>query len=181
MFFILDNFLPFYLARYLTILPCPFTYLWKFQNNEKTPGDIIILHKCTKNHDHMLYCPWDTAHDTCNCCYSFWVFFTPFTPLTAQKTKFQKNEKNTWRYHHFTHLYQTLWSDDIRFLRYVGPPLVGQKRWHIEMGVPPKNFITLKYQVMIYYKNFITSAFPINFFEKKQKLFSLNLIVCAPY
>ena len=94
MFFILDNFLPFYLARYLTILPCPFTYLWKFQNNEKTPGDIIILHKCTKNHDHILYCPWDTAHDTCNCCYSFWVFFTPFTLLTAQKTKFQKNEKN---------------------------------------------------------------------------------------
>ena len=29
----------------------------KFQkkNKEKTLGD-IILHKCTKNHDHMLYC-----------------------------------------------------------------------------------------------------------------------------
>ena len=23
---------------------------------KKTPGDIIILHNCTKNHDHMLYC-----------------------------------------------------------------------------------------------------------------------------
>ena len=23
---------------------------------KKTTGDIIILHKCTKNHDHMLYC-----------------------------------------------------------------------------------------------------------------------------
>ena len=22
----------------------------------KVPGDIIILHNCTKNHDHMLYC-----------------------------------------------------------------------------------------------------------------------------
>ena len=27
-----------------------------FEKNEKTPGDIIILHKCTKNHDHMLHC-----------------------------------------------------------------------------------------------------------------------------
>ena len=23
---------------------------------KKTPGDIIVLHKCTKNQDHMLYC-----------------------------------------------------------------------------------------------------------------------------
>ena len=30
--------------------------IWK-----KTPGSIIILHNCTKNHDHMLYCSWDTA------------------------------------------------------------------------------------------------------------------------
>ena len=42
---------------------CPFTPLTaqksKLKKNEKkkTPGDIIILHKCTKNHDHMLYCP----------------------------------------------------------------------------------------------------------------------------
>ena len=31
----------------------------KNQNFEKMKtvrGDIIILHKCTKNHDHMLYC-----------------------------------------------------------------------------------------------------------------------------
>ena len=26
------------------------------KTNEKTPGDIIIAHRCTKNHDHMLYC-----------------------------------------------------------------------------------------------------------------------------
>ena len=23
---------------------------------KKNPGDIITLHKCNKNHDHMLYC-----------------------------------------------------------------------------------------------------------------------------
>ena len=28
----------------------------KFQNNEKKPRGIIILHKCTKNHDQMLHC-----------------------------------------------------------------------------------------------------------------------------
>ena len=25
-----------------------------YEKLKKTPGDIIILHKCTKNHDHML-------------------------------------------------------------------------------------------------------------------------------
>ena len=40
---------------------------------KKTPGDIIILHKCTKNHDHMQYCSCDMASGTCivklgNCC-----------------------------------------------------------------------------------------------------------------
>ena len=29
------------------------------KNLKKTPGGIIILHKCAKNHDHMLYCCWD--------------------------------------------------------------------------------------------------------------------------
>ena len=31
----------------------------KFLKNEIKPGDIIILHTCTKTHDHMLYCSWD--------------------------------------------------------------------------------------------------------------------------
>ena len=28
----------------------------KQKQQQQQPGDIIILHKCTKNHDHMLYC-----------------------------------------------------------------------------------------------------------------------------
>ena len=28
--------------------------------------DIILLHKCTKNHDHMLYFSWDIMHHGCN-------------------------------------------------------------------------------------------------------------------
>ena len=50
-----------------------------------TPGDVIVLHKWTKNHDYMLYCSWDMAYDLCNCCFQFWAIFCPFTPLTAQK------------------------------------------------------------------------------------------------
>ena len=38
-----------------------------FKKNKKTPGNIIILHKCTKNHDDMLYCSWDMVCDKCNC------------------------------------------------------------------------------------------------------------------
>ena len=30
---------------------------WKKQQQQQhQTGDIIIFHKCTKNHDHMLYC-----------------------------------------------------------------------------------------------------------------------------
>ena len=67
---------------------------WKFHKNEKTPVDIIILHKCSKNHD-MLYCSWDMTCDRCNCYFLFWASFCPFTPLTAQKMKISKKLKKT--------------------------------------------------------------------------------------
>ena len=53
----------------------------KWKKKKKTPGD-IILHKCTKKHDHMLYCSWDTVHDRCHY-FSFWAIFCPLTFLTA--------------------------------------------------------------------------------------------------
>ena len=34
---------------------------------KKTPGEIIILHKCTQNHDYMLYCSWYMVYGRCNC------------------------------------------------------------------------------------------------------------------
>ena len=60
------------------------------QKWKKNPGGIIILHKCTKNHDHMLYCSWDMADDICNCYFLFWAIFCPFTALTGQKIKISK-------------------------------------------------------------------------------------------
>ena len=53
----------------------------------------------------MMYGSLDMVHDGCNY-FSFWAIFCPFTPVTAQKMKISKNEKNTWRYHHFTQVYQ---------------------------------------------------------------------------
>ena len=69
----------------------------KNQNLEKMKktGDINILHKCIKNHDHMLHCSWDMVHDGCNCYFSFWAVFCPVIPLTAQKTEIKKKIKNT--------------------------------------------------------------------------------------
>ena len=79
---------------------CPFTPLqpknWKFQKNENTPGDNIVLHKCTKNHDQMLYCSWDMVHDWYNCYFSFRVI-PPSHTHPHTHTQFQKNEnKNIW-------------------------------------------------------------------------------------
>ena len=63
---------------------CPFTPLtpWKMKISKmkKTHGDIIILHKCTKNHDHLLYCSRDMAHDGCNCYLHFRLYFSLFPP-----------------------------------------------------------------------------------------------------
>ena len=79
---------------------CTFTPLtaWKMKlkkKMEKNPGDIIILHKCTKNQDHMLYCSWDMARHRYNCYFSFWTILYPFTLLTAQKKKILQK----WRKH----------------------------------------------------------------------------------
>ena len=58
-----------------------------------TIGDIIILHKWPKNHDHMLYYSWDMECDRYNCYFSYWAIFCLFTPITAQKKKLSKKWK----------------------------------------------------------------------------------------
>ena len=45
-------------------------------------------------------------------------FLAFYPPNSRNKSTFWKNEKNTWRYYHFTYVYQKIWSDDVRFLRY---------------------------------------------------------------
>ena len=89
------------------------------KKKKKTPGN-IILHKCTKNHDHMLYYSWNMACDKCNCSFLLWAIFYPFTPLTAPKKKWKKMKKKAFRYHHLTKVYQKSWSYAILLLRYGG-------------------------------------------------------------
>ena len=85
------------------IIFCPFTTLWTqkikiFKKMEKRwkNEDIIILHMCTINNNHMMYGSWDMERDGQNFL-SFQTIFFPFTMLKTQKSKFWKNEKN-WRY-----------------------------------------------------------------------------------
>ena len=75
-FVILNSFLPFYNPKNQN-----------FEKLKEAPGDIIILHKCIKNNDHMLCCSLDMARNGFNCYFSFWAIFYPFTSLTAQKIK----------------------------------------------------------------------------------------------
>ena len=70
---------------------CPFTprtaqkvKISKKKKKKKNSGDIIILPKCTKNHDHMLNCSWDML---CN------SFFLPFYPPNSLKNQNLKTMK----------------------------------------------------------------------------------------
>ena len=64
----------------------------KFWKNKKTPWDIITLHMCTINYNHMMYGSWDTECNRHNFL-SFWTIFCLFTPLKTWKIKIWKKWK----------------------------------------------------------------------------------------
>ena len=59
---------------------------------KKNSEDIIILHKCTINDNHIIYVSWDMERDRHNFL-SFWAIFCPFTPLTTSKIKILKKKE----------------------------------------------------------------------------------------
>ena len=65
-FVILGNLLPFY--------PPNSMKNENIKNEKKNPGDIIILHKCTKNHDHLLCSSREMVRDRCNCYFHFGLY-----------------------------------------------------------------------------------------------------------
>ena len=66
-----------------------------FEKLKKNPGDIITLHKCTKSHDHMLYCFLDMIHNGFTYYFLFWAIFHSFTSLATQKNQnLEKVKKN---------------------------------------------------------------------------------------
>ena len=95
LFFILGYFLPFY--------PSNSPKNENFKKMKKMPGDIIILHTCTKSYDYRLYCSWDMVHGTCNFYFWSWAIFCPFTTpssppspaITVQKIKYQRMDGRT--------------------------------------------------------------------------------------
>ena len=50
-----------------------------FEKMKKTPGDIIILHTCTINENHMMYGSWDMECNRLNFL-SLWTVFCIFLP-----------------------------------------------------------------------------------------------------
>ena len=56
--------------------------IWK--KGKKTPGDIIFLHMCTIDQDHMMYGSWDIKCKG-QSFLSFWAIFCPFIHLTTLK------------------------------------------------------------------------------------------------
>ena len=116
LFDILDHFLPFYSLKTQKIKI--------LKNMEKLPGDIIILHMCNINDNHIMYRSWDTKCVRQNF-YHLGPFFhfyptnppSPPPPLTIWKIKILKKWKKTWRYYHFKHMYHTWQSYDVWFLR----------------------------------------------------------------
>ena len=136
LFLILGYFLPFlppWLARKIKMR----------KKMKKTPGDVVILHKCTKHYDHMLYCSWDMARDGYSCYFSFWAIFCPFTPITAQKIKILKKWK---KYLEVSSFYTCApkimirWRTVLKIWCGTDERTDGRKKWHVEVGAPPKNY-----------------------------------------
>ena len=72
---------------------CPFT-AWTIKISKKwkkTPGDVNILHKCTKNDDH--YTVPEIWHMTDVIYFSFWAIFCPFTLNSRKNQNFKKMKK----------------------------------------------------------------------------------------
>ena len=80
-FLILDHFLPFY--------PLNNNENQNFEKMKKASGDVIILHMCTINGNHMMHGSLDIKCDRHNFL-SLWGIFFPFTTLSTQKIKILK-------------------------------------------------------------------------------------------
>ena len=87
-----------------------------FEKMKKTPGDIIILHLCTRNDNHMMYGSSDIKHNRHNFFFFHFVYFLPFYPVNNPKNQNFEKMKKTWRYHS-TQVYQKSRSYAILFLR----------------------------------------------------------------
>ena len=64
-----------------------------FEKMKKIAGDIIILHMCTKNHNHMRYSSWDKEWD--KIFLSIWAIFSAPLPNNTENQNFEKLKKSS--------------------------------------------------------------------------------------
>ena len=60
---------------------------------KKIAGDIIILHMCTKNHNHMRYSSWDKEWDRIICHFGPFFALLHSLPNNPENQNFQKMKK----------------------------------------------------------------------------------------
>ena len=71
----------FHFWPFLALLPPPNSPKnYNLKKMKKIPGDIIILHVCTKNCDQMMYGSWDMVHDRLIAISHFGLFFAFLPP-----------------------------------------------------------------------------------------------------
>ena len=121
----------------------------------KTLGDIIILHKCTKTHDHKLYCSWDMAWGGCNCYFSFWAIFASLPPYQPKKLKQKKLKKNPVEISSFYTCVPKImirWCTVPETWWVMDGQTDGQsdrhENWHIEVGTPPTKNLSEQSEIM---------------------------------
>ena len=67
-----------------------------FEKMKKRPGDISILLKFTKHHNHTLYCHWDIACDGCIIVIlNFGLFIAVLPPNLSQQSTFKRMKRNS--------------------------------------------------------------------------------------
>ena len=81
------------LEHFLSFYPPDNPKNQNFEKLRKKHGDIIILHMCTINDNHMMYGSWDMKRDGQNFL-SFWTVFCHFTPLPPPRPSPPNNPKN---------------------------------------------------------------------------------------
>ena len=64
-----------------------------FEKMKKIAGDIIILHMCTKNHNHMRYSSWDKEWDRIICHFGPFFALLHSLPNKPENQNFQKMKK----------------------------------------------------------------------------------------
>ena len=102
-----------------------------FKNLNKKGLEISTFYTCIPKIMIICYTVPEIWCDGCNCYFSFWDIFCPFTPLTAQKMKISKKWK------------KKKTPGDVIILPKIMIMVCDRrtdrrKKWHIEVGVPPK-------------------------------------------